>query len=74
MSELHVDYGEIIKIYEFRIACIDNDTEGVIYEDGVAYPVDRNGRFKDNIFPKGFDTIDNLLGILLHKQFEKRKK
>lgn len=74
MREIHVTYGENIKIQEFRLHCLVNGIEdGVVYEDRIPYPLNRYAVWIGKTEPRSIRDEGDIINQIIKEQIKKRK-
>jgi hypothetical protein len=73
-NELHVTYGEVLRIDEFRLFCLENNiADGVVYEDGTPYPMNEYAVWINQKCPKSLEDNSRIISKILSAQVQKRK-
>jgi hypothetical protein len=73
-NELHIKFGEELKIQAFRLHCLENGiSDGVVYEDGVAFPMNEYANFGKH-YPETLNENVRLIGAIIKLQSAKRKR
>jgi hypothetical protein len=74
-NELHVKFGEELKIQAFRLHCLENGIcDGVVYEDGTAFHLNEYANFTYGAVPETLNENIRMIGAIIKLQSAKRKR